>query len=452
MLVALLLLSCWGSCASATRVSFSNFSVDSEARSSFIHRRLRSQERREIQREILSILGLPQRPRPHAHTKHNAAPTFMLDLYNTVSTEAEPRAVSRYRAVLQGQASAAVSQQDSRFLDDADTVMSFVNLVDGDRDLLVRPHAQAFRFDISRIPEGEAITAAEFRIYKDFIRERDGNETFRVSVYQVLQEPPDRQPQTDPKAAGQVTLTSASSSIVFEIPYKDESDVALLLLDQRDVWASDDGWLVFDLTATSTLWQLSPEQNLGLHLVLQDNNSQKRNPRRAGLLTGSGPKDKQPFLVVFFKVNEVRFRGARSAPGQKGRQSNRSKQQKAVQEALRAAEAGTDALGLSKEGCKKHELYVSFRDLGWQDWIIAPEGYAAYYCEGECAFPLNSDMNATNHAIVQTLVHFINPETVPQPCCAPTQLNGISVLYFDDSSNVILKKYRNMVVRACGCH
>lgn len=40
----------------------------------------------------------------------------------------------------------------------------------------------------------------------------------------------------------------------------------------------------------------------------------------------------------------------------------------------------------------------------FQDWIIAPEGYAAYYCEGECAFPLNSYMNATNHAIVQTLV------------------------------------------------
>uniref|UniRef100_G1TY76 TGF-beta family profile domain-containing protein n=1 Tax=Oryctolagus cuniculus TaxID=9986 RepID=G1TY76_RABIT len=105
-----------------------------------------------------------------------------------------------------------------------------------------------------------------------------------------------------------------------------------------------------------------------------------------------------------------------------------------------------------RQACKKHELYVSFRDLGWQDWIIAPEGYAAYYCEGECAFPLNSYMNATNHAIVQTLVHFINPDTVPKPCCAPTQLNAISVLYFDDSSNVILKKYRNMVVRACGCH
>lgn len=41
---------------------------------------------------------------------------------------------------------------------------------------------------------------------------------------------------------------------------------------------------------------------------------------------------------------------------------------------------------------------------------------------------------------------------VPKPCCAPTQLHAISVLYFDDNSNVILKKYKNMVVRACGCH
>ena len=46
----------------------------------------------------------------------------------------------------------------------------------------------------------------------------------------------------------------------------------------------------------------------------------------------------------------------------------------------------------------------------------------------------------------------MNPENVPKPCCAPTKLHAISVLYFDDNSNVILKKYRNMVVRACGCH
>ncbi|MEQ2208548.1 Bone morphogenetic protein 7 [Xenoophorus captivus] len=123
----LFLLSCWGSCVLAMRVSFSNFTLDNEVRSSFIQRRLRTQERREIQREILSVLGLPHRPRPHAHPKHNAAPMFMLDLY-TISTEPEPHRYSQYKAVLQGQASAVVSPQDSRFLDDADTVMSFVNL------------------------------------------------------------------------------------------------------------------------------------------------------------------------------------------------------------------------------------------------------------------------------------------------------------------------------------
>lgn len=51
-----------------------------------------------------------------------------------------------------------------------------------------RYHHREFRFDLSKIPEGEAVTAAEFRIYKDHIREHFSNETFRISVYQVLQE------------------------------------------------------------------------------------------------------------------------------------------------------------------------------------------------------------------------------------------------------------------------
>lgn len=41
---------------------------------------------------------------------------------------------------------------------------------------------------------------------------------------------------------------------------------------------------------------------------------------------------------------------------------------------------------------------------------------------------------------------------VPKPCCAPTKLIPISVLYHIDESNVNLKKYKNMVVKSCGCH
>lgn len=123
-LATIITLLSWGYCVLATQVAFSNFSIDNEVRSSFIQRRLRNQERREMQREILSILGLPHRPRPIVHTKQNAAPMFMLGLYNTISTDA----YSYYKPVLPNQASPMVSAQDSRFLDDADMVMSFVNL------------------------------------------------------------------------------------------------------------------------------------------------------------------------------------------------------------------------------------------------------------------------------------------------------------------------------------
>ena len=65
--------------------------------------------------------------------------------------------------------------------------------VEHDKEFMpVRRHHREFRFDLSRIPEGEAVTAAEFRIYKDFIQERFDNETFRISVYQVLEEHSDR--------------------------------------------------------------------------------------------------------------------------------------------------------------------------------------------------------------------------------------------------------------------
>uniref|UniRef100_A0A3Q0T0H7 Bone morphogenetic protein 5 n=1 Tax=Amphilophus citrinellus TaxID=61819 RepID=A0A3Q0T0H7_AMPCI len=330
---------------------------DNHVHSSFIYRRLRNHERREIQREILSILGLPHRPRPFSPGKQaSSAPLFMLDLYNAMAVEEEEEeeeegAQGHSR---KSHSPALTTAHDTNFLNDADMVMSFVNLVEKDKDFShQRRHYKEFRFDLTQIPDGEAVTAAEFRIYKDRSHARYDNTTLKVSIYQVIKE------------------------------YQNK-DAETFLLDSKKVQASDGGWLVFDITATSNHWVMNPQQNLGLQLCVE--------------------------TVDDYNTSE------------------------------------------QKQACKKHELYVSFRDLGWQDWIIAPEGYAAFYCDGECSFPLNAHMNATNHAIVQTLVHLMFPDNVPKPCCAPTKLNAISVLYFDDSSNVILKKYRNMVVRSCGCH
>lgn len=57
------------------------------------------------------------------------------------------------------------------------------------------------------------------------------------------------------------------------------SDLEPLLLEQRELWPAEEGWLTFDLTATSNLWLDSPEQNLGLRLVLEDSRGQTFTPR-----------------------------------------------------------------------------------------------------------------------------------------------------------------------------
>uniref|UniRef100_A0A3Q3S9N0 Bone morphogenetic protein 5 n=2 Tax=Mastacembelus armatus TaxID=205130 RepID=A0A3Q3S9N0_9TELE len=426
---------------------------DNHVHSSFIYRRLRNHERREIQREILSILGLPHRPRPFSPGKQaSSAPLFMLDLYNAMAVEEEEvlqqvagksfgakaqghsrkgyyspqhagysRVAQPYRAApLLGHSPALTTAHDTNFLNDADMVMSFVNLVEKDKDFShQRRHYKDFRFDLTQIPDGEAVTAAEFRIYKDRSHARYDNVTLKVTIYQVIKE------------------------------YQNK-DAETFLLDSKQVQASDGGWLVFDITATSNHWVMNPQLNLGLQLCVETIDGRSINIKSAGIIGRNGPQSKQPFLVAFFKASGVLLRSVRAAGGKK-KNHNRNKSTN-QQESSRAPKAGDYNTSEQKQACKKHELYVSFRDLGWQDWIIAPEGYAAFYCDGECSFPLNAHMNATNHAIVQTLVHLMFPDNVPKPCCAPTKLNAISVLYFDDSSNVILKKYRNMVVRSCGCH
>ncbi|XP_074784114.1 embryonic growth/differentiation factor 1 [Athene noctua] len=101
--------------------------------------------------------------------------------------------------------------------------------------------------------------------------------------------------------------------------------------------------------------------------------------------------------------------------------------------------------------CKPRRLYISFSDVGWENWIIAPQGYMANYCLGECPFPLTAELNSTNHAILQTMVHSLDPQGTPQPCCVPVRLSPISILYYDNNDNVVLRHYEDMVVDECGC-
>ncbi|XP_043573688.1 bone morphogenetic protein 7-like isoform X1 [Chiloscyllium plagiosum] len=387
--------------------------------SSFIHRRLNSRERREMQKEILSILGLPRRPKPLLSVKRSSsAPVFMLDLYRTMANEESDKwqGASLPFHVFQS----TRRPLEETFLSQADTIMSFVNVVEHNEDVFHhKAQWKEFKFDLTQIPRGEMVTAAEFRIYKGANDNFHGNMTLHITIYQVLQVLQDREPE-------------------------------LLLLDNQEVWPTEEGWLEFDITATSNDWLMNPHYNLGLRLCVETEEAPGRSldPDSVGLVGRRGARSKQPFMVTFFRASPAPIRTTRTTKPRRGRKKHNQSQESC--EKLPSTSAARYS-GDHRRVCKRHDLYVSFRDLGWQDWIIAPEGYAAFYCDGECSFPLDSHMNATNHAVVQTLAHLLKPEAVPKPCCAPTKLSATSVLYFDEKYNVILKKYRNMVAKSCGC-
>ncbi|XP_045715224.1 LOW QUALITY PROTEIN: bone morphogenetic protein 8A [Phyllostomus hastatus] len=369
-------------------------------------RRLGPRERRDLQREILAVLGLPGRPRPRAPPAATqlptSAPLFMLDLYHAMAGDDDQDGGPRERG-----------------LGRADLVMSFVNMVEFDRALgHQEPHWKEFRFDLTQIPAGETVTAAEFRIYK-LPSTHPLNRTLHVSMFEVVREQANR-----------------------------ESD--LFFLDLQTLRAEDEGWLVLDVTAASDRWLLNRNKDLGLRLFVETEDGRSVDPGLAGLLGRRAPRSKQPFMVTFFRESPNPTRVPRAVRSLRRRLPKKSNE---LPQPNKLPGIFDDAHGShGRQVCRRHELYVSFQDLGWLDWVIAPQGYSAYYCEGECSFPLDSCMNATNHAIVQSLVHLMKPDAVPKACCAPTKLSATSVLYYDSSNNVILRKHRNMVVKACGCH
>ncbi|XP_015668552.1 inhibin beta A chain [Protobothrops mucrosquamatus] len=104
--------------------------------------------------------------------------------------------------------------------------------------------------------------------------------------------------------------------------------------------------------------------------------------------------------------------------------------------------------------CKKH-FFVSFKDIGWNDWIIAPQGYHANYCEGDCPSHIAGTSSSTLSFHSTVINHYRmrghSPFSNLKSCCVPTKLRPMSMLYYDDGQNIIKKDIQNMIVEECGC-
>lgn len=384
--------------------SLSGFYVDNGFDQTMIERIMTKEEKREVEYEILNMLGLPNRPRKKITAPlKKSAPRFLMDVYKTLMEDSNRHTRST---------ELNLSGEEQQAIDESDIIMTFES--QSDRVSSVR-HERGKRlwFNVSEVPVSENIVGAELRIYKNSnLTNFDPDDQFIVAAYQLIR--------------------------------TDNGERELEFVTSLNTTANYMGWIELNMTGPLSSWVAFPHSNKGLYLSVHpvDKPGHEIRPEDIGLVSAKGEDEKQPFMVAFLKaVNHVKVRA---------RRDTRKKTEYSPANTIRSTYSESN-YGSSRS-CKIKNLYINFKDLKWQDWIIAPEGYAAFFCSGECKFPLNAHMNATNHAIVQTLVHLMKPNEVPKPCCAPTKLTPISVLYFLEDSNVILKKYKKMVVKSCGCH
>ncbi|XP_070708930.1 inhibin subunit beta Aa [Pempheris klunzingeri] len=105
--------------------------------------------------------------------------------------------------------------------------------------------------------------------------------------------------------------------------------------------------------------------------------------------------------------------------------------------------------------CCKRQFYVNFKDIGWNDWIIAPPGYHANYCEGECPSHVASITGSTLSFHSTVISHYrmrgYSPFQNLRSCCVPTRLRAMSMLYYNEEQKIIKKDIQSMIVEECGC-
>ncbi|KAJ8885150.1 hypothetical protein PR048_011346 [Dryococelus australis] len=111
-----------------------------------------------------------------------------------------------------------------------------------------------------------------------------------------------------------------------------------------------------------------------------------------------------------------------------------------------------DCVGSEPTQCCKQTFFVNFKKLGWEDWIIAPRGYYANYCRGDCG-GLHRTPDTFLNYYTHVIEEFRKMDTLSgmQPCCAPLKFSSMSLIYFGPDSNIIKRDLPKMVVDECGC-
>jgi hypothetical protein len=102
--------------------------------------------------------------------------------------------------------------------------------------------------------------------------------------------------------------------------------------------------------------------------------------------------------------------------------------------------------------CNKRVFTISFKEIGWDKFIIEPKFLSSFYCSGSCDLPLDDTVMPTSHAILISLASQLKRfDYLPKVCCKPDKLSSKMFLFIDEFENIVIKKIDDIIVESCSC-
>ncbi|XP_006734741.1 growth/differentiation factor 9 isoform X1 [Leptonychotes weddellii] len=101
--------------------------------------------------------------------------------------------------------------------------------------------------------------------------------------------------------------------------------------------------------------------------------------------------------------------------------------------------------------CELHDFRLSFSQLKWDNWIVAPPRYNPRYCKGDCPRAVGHRYGSPVHTMVQNIIHEKLDSSVPRPSCVPAKYSPLSVLTIEPDGSIAYKEYEDMIATKCTC-